>query len=57
MRGGQNFFVEKIPFLENKKTVSKIFFLSIIKIYTFFRKKNYKIYICWPLDFFENVDL
>ena len=27
MRAAQNFFLEKIPFLENKKSIKKIFYL------------------------------
>ena len=64
MRAGQKKFLEKIPFLKNKKSIKKIFYLR----FDFFFKNNIGIkenifpkilfyfFILCPLDFFENMD-
>ena len=65
MRARQNLFFEKVPFLENKKSIKKMFFFQDliifeynigIKEHIFQQKKNYFFIFC-PLDFFEVMNL
>ena len=64
MRARQNLFFEKVPFLENKKSIKKVFFFKDLIIFEYnigikehiFQKKNYFFIFC-PLDFFEVMNL
>ena len=64
MRAGQNFFLEKVPFLENKKVYIFLFYLrfDFFRVYcnkdiTEYIFPTKKIIIFCPLDFFENIYL